>query len=85
MLRPDSINGIDGIPTPFYYYDIDLLGRTLDELVSAAERYDYRIHYAFKANTDKRILGLIKDAGLGADCVSGNEVLNSFALMHRFL
>ncbi|MBL7918565.1 MAG: diaminopimelate decarboxylase, partial [Bacteroidia bacterium] len=35
---------------------------------------EYHIHYALKANSNPVILKLIKDAGFGADCVSGNEV-----------
>ena len=32
------------------------------------------MHYAVKANANKKVLGIISGAGLGADCVSGNEV-----------
>lgn len=59
--------------TPFYFYDIDLLKATLEKL-QAANRYGYQIHYALKANNNPRILSLIREAGLGVDCVSGNEV-----------
>lgn len=61
-------------PTPFYYYDLDLLRRTLAAAVAAAGRYGYRIHYALKANVEPQILREIQRAGLGADCVSGYEV-----------
>lgn len=59
--------------TPFYYYDLDLLRATLDA-VNTANRYGYHIHYALKANNNSRVLELIRAAGLGVDCVSGNEV-----------
>jgi diaminopimelate decarboxylase len=60
--------------TPFYYYDMELLDQTLKSLKKAIAQSGYRIHYAVKANAEPRILDTIKKAGLGADCVSGNEV-----------
>ena len=60
--------------TPFYLYDVDLLHQTLDSLMSVARRYDYKIHYAIKANYDPRLLQIIREHGLGIDCASGNEV-----------
>ena len=62
------------LETPFYYYDIDLFNKSLTALKLAANKYDYHIHYALKANVNDRILELIKEYGFGADCVSGNEV-----------
>ena len=63
------------LKTPFYYYDMGLLARTLDELRAQLSRYpDYRMHYAVKANFNPEILKQIAAAGLGADCVSGGEV-----------
>jgi len=61
-------------PTPFYYYDLGLLQENLKVLKDISSSLGYKIHYALKANVDERILKLICDAGLGADCVSGNEV-----------
>lgn len=60
--------------TPFYYYDLALLQRTLDAAKQAATPHDFHVHYALKANFNERVLGLIRDVGFGADCVSGNEV-----------
>lgn len=60
--------------TPFYYYDLDLLRRTLESVTTEAGRYGYCVHYAMKANVEPRILREIQRAGLGADCVSGYEV-----------
>ena len=62
------------LPTPFYFYDMDLLTRTLDEAGREAARYGYKIHYALKANFDSRIMAAVRKAGFGVDCVSGNEV-----------
>ncbi len=60
------------IKTPFYFYDTALLKQTLEVLNST--KGDYHVHYAMKANTNDTLLKIIKEAGLGADCVSGNEV-----------
>jgi len=62
------------IQTPFYYYDLDVLRKTLAEINLQARKSDFHVHYALKANVNKSVLGVIKDAGLGADCVSGGEV-----------
>jgi diaminopimelate decarboxylase len=62
------------LETPFYYYDLKLLRKTLDEYTKYLARYNYHAHYAFKANANDRILSVIREYGLGADCVSGNEV-----------
>lgn len=61
--------------TPFYYYDVELLRRTLEELACAASLVPCsKVHYAVKANANPRILKEIAAAGFGADCVSGAEV-----------
>ena len=61
--------------TPFYYYDLPLLRRTLDVVQEQLDRSpDYRMHYAIKANFNPRILAEIAARGFGADCVSGGEV-----------
>ena len=63
------------IETPFYYYDTELLRKTLDTINSEAGKYEnFCIHYAIKANANPKILRIISEAGLGADCVSGNEI-----------
>jgi hypothetical protein len=43
-------------------------------IVHECARYNYHVHYALKANANDKILELIKSHGLGADCVSGNEI-----------
>ena len=62
------------IETPFYYYDMDLLRSTLSEAASVSGRYGYKVHYAVKANANSEILDEVRRAGLGVDCVSGNEI-----------
>ncbi|MBQ8270230.1 MAG: diaminopimelate decarboxylase [Bacteroidaceae bacterium] len=61
--------------TPFYYYDVDLLRKTLATALEEASKYEgFHVHYAIKANFNPRLLQIINEAGLGADCVSGGEV-----------
>ena len=61
--------------TPFYYYDTDLLRQTLDTICGATKQYpNFHVHYAVKANANPRLLPIIRQSGLGADCVSGGEI-----------
>ena len=62
------------IETPFYLYDINLLRQTLESVVYESNKYNYKVHYAIKANNDDYLLSIIKEYGLGIDCASGNEV-----------
>ncbi len=73
MFSKKNTDLFNTLETPFYYYDTDLLQKTVDAIKKAAPR-DFHIHYALKANAHPAILKIIKAAGLGADCVSGNEV-----------
>lgn len=69
------IEKFNNIETPFYYYDIELLQKTLDTINLETSRYEgFCVHYAVKANANPRILSVIAKSGLGADCVSGNEI-----------
>jgi len=74
MFDSDLVNRFLKLETPFYYYDLHLLERTLDACKQAADKHNFHVHYAMKANFNSRILALVRDTGLGADCVSGNEV-----------
>ncbi len=68
------ISKFENIQTPFYYYDTELLRKTLDLVKTESNKYDYIPHYAVKANANAKVLKIIASYGLGADCVSGNEV-----------
>lgn len=68
------IEKFEALQTPFYYYDMKLLGETLEMVKAESGKYGYHVHYAVKANANPRILQTIAAAGLGADCVSGGEV-----------
>lgn len=62
-------------PTPFYYYDTELLRKTLQTIKEEASRHEgFVVHYAVKANANPQLLRIIRQAGLGADCVSGGEI-----------
>src|SRR5687767_1211287 len=74
MFSKSTIDKLKTIPTPFYYYDLDILKRTLQALKKESDRYGFIVHYALKANANNEILDIIRDHGMGADCVSGNEV-----------
>ena len=60
--------------TPCYYYDLAFLSETLDSIIDNSLYDDFYVHYALKANCNDMVLQRIIDRGLGADCVSGNEV-----------
>ena len=68
------IDKFKNIPTPFYYYDLNVLRDTLKEINQLTAGHNFEVHYALKANVNPEILEIIKEAGLGADCVSGGEV-----------
>ncbi|MDR1679765.1 MAG: diaminopimelate decarboxylase [Prevotellaceae bacterium] len=68
------IEKFETLQTPFYYYDTALLRQTLDIVKHESEQYNYDVHYALKANVNSDLLRIIASYGLGADCVSGNEI-----------
>ena len=69
------VERLKSIETPFYYYDVELLENTIASVRNEAAKYgNFHVHYAIKANYNPRLLKVIANAGLGADCVSGGEV-----------
>ena len=60
--------------TPFYYYDMELLHATLKQLQTGLKNHGIKAHYAIKANVQKPLLEAIASYGLGADCVSAEEI-----------
>jgi diaminopimelate decarboxylase len=68
------IEAFKQLRTPFYFYDTQLLRNTVQTAVAEATRYGYHLHYAVKANANPRILSIINEYGIGADCVSGGEI-----------
>jgi diaminopimelate decarboxylase len=69
------VDAFAGIETPFYYYDVALLEETLATAQREAAKYEgFHVHYAIKANFNPRLLQIVAQSGMGADCVSGGEV-----------
>lgn len=73
MFTQKLIDRFHTLETPFYYYDTALLQKTI-ETIQRTALPAYHIHYALKANAHPSLLAPVKNAGFGADCVSGNEV-----------
>lgn len=74
MFSDKDIARFANLETPFYYYDLGLLQKTLSDCAAAAKVYNFHVHYAMKANFNPVVLQKIKAVGFGADCVSGGEV-----------
>ncbi len=74
MFSDKDIAHFSNLETPFYYYDLALLQNTIKTCTGAASKYNFHVHYAMKANFNDKVINEIKQAGLGADCVSGGEV-----------
>ena len=69
------VNKFRELETPFYYYDVNVLRETLSCINKEAGIYNnFCVHYAVKANANHKILTIIRENGLGADCVSGGEI-----------
>lgn len=70
-----SVDKLNNINTPYYYYDTQLLKQTLQAIKEESEKHNnFHVHYAVKANANPKILRIISQYGLGADCVSGGEI-----------
>ena len=80
MVKGKYIQRFKELETPFYFYDLELLNKTLQKVKEASEKYGYILHFALKANNNDAILSTIQQYGIGADCVSGNEITKSINL-----
>lgn len=60
--------------TPYYFYDLDLLNRTLNEVELNIRNTNFKVHYAIKANNNKKVVSFIARRNFGADCVSAGEI-----------
>lgn len=75
MVQKFPIDKFKKIETPFYYYDCDLLRETLQAINKELKKYEnFIVHYAIKANANAKMLKVIQQTGMGADCVSGGEI-----------
>lgn len=78
MTQEFPIDKFNKMETPFYYYDCNLLRETLQAINNELKTYEnFVVHYAVKANANAKVLNIIQQAGLGADCVSGGEIQRS--------
>ena len=69
------VEKFQSMQTPFYYYDTELLRQTLHTINEEAGKHEgFVVHYAVKANANPKLIRIIREAGLGADCVSGGEI-----------
>ena len=86
--RADAIDGIlragrlaglsplalaEAFGTPFYVYDLDLIGRRIEALRSILPR-GVRVAFAVKANPSLAVVAYIRRCGVGADVASGGEL-----------
>ena len=69
------LDNIVDLSTPYYCYDLSLLRNTIGTIQKEISGFPFVVHYAVKANANPRILEEISKTGLGADLVSGNEIL----------
>jgi len=74
MLTISDFATFKRVATPFYYYDIDLFQKTVDKVAELSEATGIKVHFSVKANSDRRLNDIISARGLGADCVSGDEI-----------
>ncbi|MBO7258773.1 MAG: diaminopimelate decarboxylase [Paludibacteraceae bacterium] len=74
MIGNFPVERFRNIPTPFYFYDTELLQQTLEEINCQSQDEQFHVHYALKACSNPLVLDIIQKAGIGADCVSGGEI-----------
>jgi diaminopimelate decarboxylase len=74
MINSQVTGKFRDLPTPFYYYDLEVLNATLSTIKKESLESGFKVHYAVKANHNPRILKIIAGYGFGADCVSWNEI-----------
>ena len=63
--------------TPVYVYDADLFWARIDRLEEALRETDHAACYALKANDALALVAIAARGGLGADVVSGGELLKA--------
>ena len=69
------LDKMERLRTPFYYYDAELLRQTLQTIREEVSKHEgFCVHYTVKANANPKVLRIIREAGLGVDCVSGGEI-----------
>ena len=74
MFPQEVVGALKKQKTPFYYYDTELLRTTLAHIKREGIDRGFRVHFALKANHQSKILKIVREFGLDADCVSGGEI-----------
>ena len=64
MLDINTIEQLDKIATPFYYYDMELFRKTVDHVAELAGEHGLKVHYAIKANVERRLLEYISSKSM---------------------
>ncbi len=70
-LSPEAL--AEEFGTPFYVYDLDLIGRRVEALRAALPR-GFRLAFAVKANPALAVVAHLRSCGVGADIASGGEL-----------
>jgi diaminopimelate decarboxylase len=65
--------------TPTYVYNAEAIRRQFERLDQAFAAVPHRICFAVKANSNLAVLRVLRDAGAGADIVSGGEMRRALA------
>ena len=63
--------------TPFYLYDEEIIKNKISFLNSLDFKFDFKFHFAVKANPNLAILNLVKRHNFGAEVVSAGELFKS--------
>ena len=73
MFSSELLKKFTELPTPFYFYDTDILRENLKSL-SNCLKTNNKVFFSVKSNTNPKILNIISDHKLGIDAVSFNEI-----------
>ena len=67
------------VGTPYYLYDAGILRAALGRLRTLTDgpNSQLALRYAMKANSARKVLQIVREAGFWIDAVSGNEVLRA--------
>ena len=63
--------------TPFYLYDEEIIKNKISFLNSLDFKFDFKFHFAVKANPNLAILNLVKRHNFGAEVVSAGELFKT--------
>ena len=63
--------------TPVYVYNAEVVRDRYRRLTAALAGVPCRVHYSLKANSNRALLGLLRELGSGADVVSGGELFRA--------